>query len=102
MGQGKLSLDFGPTLRRCSLPDFESTGIRLRCQSGFLLPANVRSKLTGLDRIQKSKDFALIAAYLEFHSAVAKISHPTCDIEPGGDVANRPSKADTLNVTLVI
>jgi hypothetical protein len=52
-------------------------------------------------RIEEREDFAFRAADLKFNPAVRQVPNPADDVEPFGNLSNRPAKTDALDIAFV-
>ena len=70
-----------------------------QCRSRLLI--DMRTQFAFHHRIQERENFALFTADLEFDPAIGQISGPADYVEALGDLPNRPTKADALDIALV-
>lgn len=83
------------------MPDFKAAEGGRVGQGSFALLLNMSTQLALENGVEKGAHFILFPRGLKLHPAVRQIPHRTGYVEALGNLPDRPTEPDTLDVALV-
>src|SRR2546430_14647558 len=98
---GKTFVTSSTAMAESVMANFEAASFHRFDQRRSSLLVDVRTQFALHHRIEERENLALLAANLKFNAAIGQIADPADHIKAFGDLANGPTKPDTLHIAFV-